>query len=1025
MKFLGRAVRALIIASIVSGVTGLCFSQDPLAPYVYNPVTIMAGGYVPGMIAHPTQPGLTYARTDIGGVYRWNPSTNDWTPLLDFNSAANYNLTGPESIAIDPTNPNNLYIAAGMYTTTSDWAFLVSTNQGESFSVYPETSFPMASNNDGRAAGERLAVNPFKPSELFMGTRSTGLWVSENYAQTWTKSATFPVASDTDGYGLQFVVFDPVNSGTIYVGSYSKSLVYVSKDDGATWNSLPAVNWPANVLSADAPSTPRAPSPERALINPDGNLYVTFDDSPGPNSTAWGIVEKYNPQNPSGGWTNITPPLDGTFQTVPRGGFIGLTQNPNVSGTIAVSTFNRYYPVDDVYITQNGGSTWTSLAYNCCEYANGNGVDGPAYGNYYYDSAVYGASPYLTFGDTVYQGPPTGDPYPSSRFGWWESAVLIDPINPAHIMYGTGATIYATDNLSAINFSMTNGSTGVNLGPAPTWYVQGQGIEETAVLALISPTSGAHLLSGVGDDGGFRHDDFTVSPLGTVAGTSYGMFTNPVASNVGSLDWAGQNPSVIVRGNEPESATTSPCTYGAYSNDGGTTWAPFPKCATGANSGNGGVVAVDAGGTMFMWTGSSGSSTRPSYSTNNGTTWTATTGLSTRVSAYADKVTPKLFYAFVSGTGVYSTTTTGGITFSKVNTSPAILTKGTCTYVTGDCGLPVANWAKAGDLWLPLGTNGLYHSSNAGVTWTQVVTTEVDAVAIGATVPSTTTQSVFIYGLPTVGAFRGIYRSDNVASGGSTWYQINDTNHQYGGPTVIAADPLVYGRVFLGMNGRGIIYIDPANPWATLPGENLDFGPITWGTRSAVQSVTLTNSGNTSLSVSSITVNGNYSETDNCTSEPIQANGTCTISVTFLPAALGDIPGTLTVNDNASNSPQTESLSGVGVPATLTAACASGSFIQGGVVPFFPVTITGIVIPASDSGPAVVHPDKPTGITSHCTLNTTLYPGLSNASAPGYYPNGLSPVVSGAPLANYIVVAVDGNLTINDTAIVARPVSKK
>jgi hypothetical protein len=189
--------------------------------------------------------------------------------------------------------------------------------------------------------------------------------------------------------------------------------------------------------------------------------------------------------------------------------------------------------------------------------------------------------------------------------------------------------------------------------------------------------------------------------------------------------------------------------------------------------------------------------------------------------------------------------------------------------------------------------------------------------------------------------------------------------------------------------------------------------------------VTLTNSGNTSLSVSSITASGNYSETDNCTSEPIPANGTCTISVTFLPTALGDILGTLTVNDNASNSPQTESLSGVGVPATLTATCADGSFIQGGLVPFFPVAITGIVIPASDSGPAVVHPDKPTGITSHCTLNTTLYPGLSNASAPGSYPNGLSPVVSGAPLANYIVVPVDGNLTINDTVIVARPVSKK
>ena len=912
MKYVVSVLRPLVATLIVSAVASLCFSQDPAAPYVYNPVTITAGGFVPGMIAHPTAPGVTYARTDIGGVYRWNPSTNAWIPLLDFTPPTQGNLNGPESIAIDPTDPNKLYIAAGEYTSGGVFAFLVSDDQGNTFTTYTETGFQMASNNDGRAAGERLAVNPFKPAELFMGTRSAGLWVSENGAQTWTKSTTYPVSTDTNGYGVQFVVFDPVNSGTVYAGDYTNSRVYVSTNDGTTWTALPAVAWTAAILSADP--TVRAPSPERAVVNPDGNLYVTFDDSPGPNSTAYGLVEKYNPQNPSAGWTNITPPF-GSFQSTPRGGFVGLTQNPNVSGTVAVSTFNRYYPIDDVYITQNGGATWTSLAFNCCEYASGNGVDGPAYGNYYYDSAVYGVSPYLTFGDTVYQGPPTGDPYPTSRFGWWEAAVLIDPSTPSHIMYGTGATIYATDNLTDINFSETNGSTAENSGPAPTWYVQGQGIEESAILALISPTSGAHLLSGLGDNGGFRHDDFTVSPLGTVAGTNYGMFTNPVASNVATLDWAGQNPSVIVRTNEPENATTSPCTYGAYATDGGTNWTPFPACATGANSGSGGVISVDASGAMIMWTGSSGSSTRPSWSTNSGTTWTATTGLSTRVAAYADKVTSNLFYAYVSGTGFYSTTTSGGKIFTK--TAAAALTKGTCSYATGDCGIPVMNWAVAGDIWLPLGTNGLYHSTNGGASWTHVVTTEVDAVAIGATVPNTTTQSVFIYGLPTTGAFRGIWRSDNVASGGSTWFQINDSNHQYAGPTVIAADPRVYGRVFMGMNGRGIIHIDSADSEAAISAQALDFGPVTYSTQSSDQSVTVTNSGNVPLTINSVSASGDYSETDNCTSSsPIAVSGTCTINVTLTPSTVGVRTGSLTITDSANNSPQDTSLNGVGNPAT-------------------------------------------------------------------------------------------------------------
>lgn len=40
------------------------------------------GGFVPGIVFHPTQAGVAYARTDIGGVYRWN-SDGSWTPITD------------------------------------------------------------------------------------------------------------------------------------------------------------------------------------------------------------------------------------------------------------------------------------------------------------------------------------------------------------------------------------------------------------------------------------------------------------------------------------------------------------------------------------------------------------------------------------------------------------------------------------------------------------------------------------------------------------------------------------------------------------------------------------------------------------------------------------------------------------------------------------------------------------------------------------------------------------------------------
>jgi oligoxyloglucan reducing-end-specific cellobiohydrolase len=738
--------------------------SSPLqAPYAWAPVRIVAGGYIPGLIAHPTQPGLIYARTDIGSVYRWNPATRQWIPLTDFHAPNDYNLQGPESVALDPTDPNRLYIAAGMYLG-GETAILASTDQGATFSTYT-APFEMASNNDGRDTGERLAVNPSNPSELFMGTRMQGLWKSEDQAHTWTRVSGFPIQTSSDGFGLQWVLFDPANAGVIYVGVYATSSIYKSTDDGATWKALPGqpLSWPYSVSNGT-----HAPAPMRAVLNPDGNLYVTYADYPGPNGMNYGLVEKFNPS--AGTWTNVTPPLDkNDGETAIRGGFCGISQDPGRQGTVAVATLDRWYPVDTVYITHDGGNTWIDLAV----VSSLGGVYGPPYGNFYFNPSVYTPiSPWLTFGNTA--------PNATARFGWWMSALLIDPVNPNHLMFATGASVFATDNVSAADSDQP-----------PTWYVEALGIEETAVTALISPTQGAHLLSGVGDIGGFRHDNFSISPAG-------GMYTNPAMSTTDGLDWAGQNPLFVARVGEANTASTSPCNYGAYSTDGGTTWQPFSGCAAGGtNTSNVGTMAVDASGTVMLWTTSSGSNA-PQYSTDNGGGWSVTSGLPALLTPTADKVTPKLFYAF-DGINFYSTTTSGGTVFTQVNQTK---------FTTGVRAVPVANFARAGDLWLPLGGYGLYHSTDGGVTWKQVPSVlQANQVAVGAANPRARTgvQTIFLYGAISPSTTTAIFRSDN---NGSTWVRVNDDAHQYGGPSVIAADSRVFGRVYLGMNGRGIVYGD-------------------------------------------------------------------------------------------------------------------------------------------------------------------------------------------------------------------------
>jgi alpha-N-arabinofuranosidase len=101
-------------------------------------------------------------------------------------------------------------------------------------------------------------------------------------------------------------------------------------------------------------------------------------------------------------------------------------------------------------------------------------------------------------------------------------------------------------------------------------------------------------------------------------------------------------------------------------------------------------------------------------------------------------------------------------------------------------------------------------------------------------------------------------------------------------------------------------------PAATVSPTSLSFGKRTVGTTSAAKTVTLSNSGSGTLSVSSITSTAGFKQTNNCTS-PISHGGSCTISVKFAPTVIGTITGSLTINDNAPNTPQVVSLTGKGI----------------------------------------------------------------------------------------------------------------
>ena len=115
-------------------------------------------------------------------------------------------------------------------------------------------------------------------------------------------------------------------------------------------------------------------------------------------------------------------------------------------------------------------------------------------------------------------------------------------------------------------------------------------------------------------------------------------------------------------------------------------------------------------------------------------------------------------------------------------------------------------------------------------------------------------------------------------------------------------------------------------PTVTLAPTTLAFASASTG----AQTVVLTNSGTAELTIASITISGNFTQTNNC--PPVVAVGaTCTISATFLPLATtfpAASAGSVIITDNAASSPQTVGLSGPIVTAA-TAVLVPGSLTFG------------------------------------------------------------------------------------------------
>jgi hypothetical protein len=159
--------------------------------------------------------------------------------------------------------------------------------------------------------------------------------------------------------------------------------------------------------------------------------------------------------------------------------------------------------------------------------------------------------------------------------------------------------------------------------------------------------------------------------------------------------------------------------------------------------------------------------------------------------------------------------------------------------------------------------------------------------------------------------------SSNVLAGGaSCTITVTFTPISIGDLTaaVMLADSAGDSPQIVGLDGVGV------DPSVTLQPVSLTFAGEPIGYTSPAQTVSLTNTGNTSLTISSVAVTdtADFAQTNNCIMlSPLAAGASCAIMVTFTPSTTGTLMAAVNITDNAPGSPQSVSLSGTGDPQPM------------------------------------------------------------------------------------------------------------
>lgn len=431
----------------VSSVAESTANEDTIDTFIntdwsYGQVEIGGGGFVTGVFS-TCEENVYYARTDVGGAYRWDESAQQWRSLGYWVTDEDKGLLGIDGLAVDPNDASKICLVAGTeYFSGGKTAILVSNDYGETFNVVDVTDkIKVHGNGMGRGNGERIAFDPNNGNVIFVGGRTGGLLKSTDGGSTWEQVAGFTVTSTKNGNGINGIVFDPSSekdgvSQRIYVSvsRNGEDNIFVSNDAGASWEPLKDGNTKL--------------MPQRMKLDSNGSLYVAYATKEGPWNAGAGALWRYN--------------TDGTAENVsPMDVAIGdiVIDPTDDNKLVAVSTNNwNEQPNgafgDAFFVSTDGGKNWTNIL-KSMKMSDG------------------------------------GIPWIAGYAIHWCCSLEINPFNTNEIMVTSGNGVFACDNI---------------WDEQPEFYFNAKGIEEVVPEDIIT-MEGYPLVSAIGDYDGFVHND--------------------------------------------------------------------------------------------------------------------------------------------------------------------------------------------------------------------------------------------------------------------------------------------------------------------------------------------------------------------------------------------------------------------------------------------------------------------------------------------------------------------------------------